>query len=403
MNRTEDLLRAALSLTAEQIPAGSVPPLQLPAGAERPGGAHRAGVLRSHRKWLAAVAAAAAVALVVTVAAALAGGPQRVRQVGPLATMPTYYVAIQSLPGCSLCVITGGQPYYASVPDRAVIRSTVTGKTIAIVGVPKPYGSFTAVASAGDNRSFVLSAQDVERFGARPPTAFYLLRLNPAAGPDQRARLRALPVPPLRAGEQLQTMALSPDGSKLAIVYQHLPGAGPGELVVYDLASGAHRTWTMPATARLNNRLTWSADNRTLALLLVQPVRRYQLALLDTSRPSDRLRTDAAIWTLPRLTPGTVLAQVVLTADFRHVVEVQVVLPSQSVPPVTKLTVVTLATGAVTSLSRNAVGAGVVWTDQSGQDVVIRTGTDYAPAYALVTRGQKMSIVMPAGTLSVAW
>ena len=355
MNRTEDRLRAALGMTAEQIPAGSVPPLPVPADTERLGGAHSAGMGRSHRKWLAAVAAAAAVALVVTVAAALAGRPQPVGQVSPLATMPAYYVAIQPLPGCSLCVITGGQPYYSSVPDRAVIRSTVTGKTLAIVGVPKPYGSFTAVAAAGDDRTFVLTAQAVERFGTRPPTAFYLLQLNPVAGQGQRARLRALPVPPLPAGEQLQSIALSPDGSKLAIVHQHLPGAGPGELDVYDLTSGTHRTWALPAMVRLNNDLTWSADNRTLALLLVQPPRRYQLALLDTSRPGDRFGADAAILTIPRPMPGIVLAEIVLTADFRHVVEIQIVLPSQSVPPATLLTVVTLATGALTSLSQHAV------------------------------------------------
>jgi hypothetical protein len=55
-------------------------------------------------------------------------------------------------------------------------------------------------------------------------------------------------------GGLIYDMALSPDGSKLA-----MPGAGGIEVVT--LATGAVRTWTVPGAATLFN-VTWSGDGR---------------------------------------------------------------------------------------------------------------------------------------------
>jgi hypothetical protein len=235
MIATEERLRAATRAAAATVPPGSAPPLRLPdEPVRRPGRAHGN---QHRRRWLRAMtplAAAAAVAGVVIASLLLTsptppGGPA-----GPasgtsaLRSVPPYYVAIAGLP---------------DTPQHAVVRASATGTVLATVKPPRPYGSFTFVSGAADDRTFVLAAQRWWRVtsgiqGAvaqqrdnTTPVVFFRLRFDPRARTAQLTRLSRVAGP---QAEQLAGIGVSPDGSRLAIA-QHT-----AEIRVVTLAAGCH-------------------------------------------------------------------------------------------------------------------------------------------------------------------
>lgn len=259
MNTLEDKLRAALEETAREIGSHGVPALRLRHGRRR----LRLRAPVSRHRWLTPMGAAASVAAVVAATLALAGsfgGQQPGRgaarpQAGPFSGLPPCYVAL-----------TGPRPDSIAVQRQAaVVRATVTGQVLATVTAPKPYSTFVSAAGAGNGRVFVLAAARLKTsrlpgggIGVRAsPVRLFLLRI----GADGRPALTALPVPAQPAGD----MALSPDGSKLAL-------SDDKTIHVFDLATGAERTWTWPGRGRITNNaggngevLSWTADGRTLA------------------------------------------------------------------------------------------------------------------------------------------
>jgi hypothetical protein len=284
MNMSEDKLRTVLEETARDIPPHEVPPLRLADG-RRPS---RIRVSR-HRwqGWLTPLAAAAAVAVIVA-SLAFAGAFSNShhgghaaahRHGGPFAGLPPYYVQL-----------TGPHPRsIAPQLHSAVIRATATGKVVATVTAPKPYDDFALAAGAGDGRTFVLAAgkQKVTRRDGgtdvqTSPVRLFRLRIGAGGHPT----LSPLAIPPQPGGD----LALSPDGSKLAI------GDENTTIRVFDLATGAERTWTWPGHGRITNNaggngevLSWTADDRTLAFQ--QWVgSSIDVRLLDTTTPGGDLR-----------------------------------------------------------------------------------------------------------------
>lgn len=89
---------------------------------------------------------------------------------------------------------------------------------------PPPYATFVEVSAAADDRTFVLAAQKLAyctagRVPPVPATKFFLLRLDPGHGrPGAGATLTTLPIPAIPAGTAVSDFALSPDGSRLAMV-----------------------------------------------------------------------------------------------------------------------------------------------------------------------------------------
>jgi hypothetical protein len=73
--------------------------------------------------------------------------------------------------------------------------------------------------------------------------AFYLLWLT-ASGTEESLTLLAVPASP--SGTVVSGLALSPDGSKLAVAVDSdsRPQAGLMEIMTYTLATGAFYSWT---------------------------------------------------------------------------------------------------------------------------------------------------------------
>lgn len=199
-----------------------------------------------------------------------------------MGSVPEYYVALE-LTGSGECCGPGG--WYAP-RTQAVVRVTATGAALATISPPRPYGTFTVVSAAADNRTFVLAAQLLARLPLRcpPATRFFRLRIDPASvTAGEPARLEPLPIAEQPAGTEVSGLALSPDASRLAVTAG--PMLGPA-LHLFALATGAGRAWREtgvgpglgPGAAR--GSLSWAADGRTLALLADPGVQ-----LLDTPRP----------------------------------------------------------------------------------------------------------------------
>ncbi|HEY3907697.1 MAG TPA: hypothetical protein VGM14_27595 [Streptosporangiaceae bacterium] len=180
----------------------------------------------------------------------------------------------------------GMPPYYviADFYSPAVeVRSTLTGQILSQVELPAGTDPMMSLISGTGGGRFVL-ALDVNQ-----KAAFYLLKVSDHGS---SAQLTSLPVPAL-PGKVVAAIALSPDGSKLAISLQFNDG-NRGSVEVVTLATGAVRTWT---TTRRGSpgQLSWTDHGRELGFFWTgearSPDRRPAggLWLLDTRSPGSDL------------------------------------------------------------------------------------------------------------------
>jgi hypothetical protein len=281
VNTLEDRVRAATQAIAGTVAPGSAPPLRLPAGPARRGAAGR---VRRWAHWLAPAAAALAVAAVVLGSLALQRG-----QAGPPAApgplpggLPRYYAAL---------VQESSGPWWAEV------RATVTGKVLATVRPPLPFTRFSEVAAAPDVHTFVLAGIGPQ--GQPSVTQLYALRLNPATG---QVRLSRLPIPLIPERWRVNALAVSPDGTRLAVALEP-PGAQRPRLQLYSMTSGALlREWRVntgrPSAAPVIGFMSWAADGRTLEYSY--PLRGNGAALLDVTRPGTNLLGNSTIVQFPK-------------------------------------------------------------------------------------------------------
>ena len=296
MNVSADQVRAATRAAAAVITEDTVPPLRLHEAA-RGRGPER----RPRPAWVAPLAAAAAVVIVVVGSVAAGSWLARSghgRSSGPSALK-------QGVPAGSY---TGVPAYYVAVENRslAAVRATATGATLARISTRTP---FAGVTGAADDRTFVLDAQrqvmgPTVRWPGQP--RFYLLRLNASGAKESLTRLA---MPALPKGTAVTGLALSPDGSKLAVAVDSGTNGQPGlqEIGVYTLATGAFRTWFTNGLADSEDpggftgsgvdgseSISWAADSRTLAFdwgnrSLVG------VRLLDTTASGDNLIADSRL------------------------------------------------------------------------------------------------------------
>ena len=335
MTELEDRLRVDMRAESEQIEPGSIPALRLPPRVRTSGSPGRGG----SRHWPASMTALAAAAAVIAVAAgsfliahAVAGSaPHRPATGGlPASGIPPYYA--YAVPGNTYHRTVHGTQYSDSVNARyARIRATADGKVIATVSPPAPYNAFESFAGAADARTFVFAAQwyihgktggdpSLYKRDQKTPLKFLILRITP----DGHTHLSPLSLPAKLTEAQAPTLALSPDGAKLAVAYG---GSGkPAVVQVITLATGQMRQWTSPppaATPVLGGPGGWAADGQTLAFgqMFIQhngTIRSAptQMRLLSTAAPGSSLASASKLVTLhgagsfpwPFLTPdGTKL------------------------------------------------------------------------------------------------
>ena len=249
MTRILDRLTDAMSAAASTVRDEELRPLVVPERRWR------------QLAWAAPVAAAAAVVLVIGLAVSasngLLGTPRSAR---PGAAAPHRFYLATDLASW-----------------KTVVRSTRTGKVVAVVPVPslEAGGSVSPALAAAGNETFYLAAF---RRGV-PGEQIYRFRLTAAGHVTGFTRV---PGGSLRPGWAADALAASPDGSLVAAgAYYYrdhrLNGQTYGpqrsdQLVVIHTATGAQRTWRGGSPARGYKyfrvaSLSWAGDARELAVL----------------------------------------------------------------------------------------------------------------------------------------
>ena len=269
----EDLQReltAAFHQHADPIARTAIGPAALLGRAT--GHRRRRGVVRAGA--VMAAATAVAVSLVVTAVRPSPGPGMEASPAGLLlaakvATAPPASAAAQGMP-----------PFYVVADHNqlaAYVRDSATGRLRSTVRLPAGTDpKLTQVTAAGDDRTFVLALFSLAR-----GTRFYELRIT-ASG--QSAGLRPLAIPPLSTREAADAVALTPDGTRLAVAIQS--GGRDGRVEVITLATGAVRTWTTTrGRGGLPENLSWDAAGRRLAFFWSGATSAAGLWLLDTSAP----------------------------------------------------------------------------------------------------------------------
>jgi hypothetical protein len=296
MNVSPDQVRAATRTAAAVITADKMPPLRLD---ESPGS--RKPERRIRPAWIAPLAAAAAV--VVIVVGSVAAGSSLARSAN---TGSSHHGALA--PSASAGSFAGVPAYYVALgnPLLAVVRATATGATRARITTRSP---FVGVTGAADDRTFVLDAQrqvigPTVTWPGQPQ--FSLLRLTASGAEQSYSKLTLAPLP---KGSAVTGLALTPDGSKLAVEVDTGSWAKPGleEIRVYTLATGAFRTWLTYGSADSEDpngftgsgtdgseSISWSADAKTLAFDWKNQSY-IGVRLLDTSASGDNLIADSRL------------------------------------------------------------------------------------------------------------
>jgi hypothetical protein len=139
------------------------------------------------------------------------------------------------------------------------VHLTLSGAAVATIRPSLAGGTVVAVTAAGDDRAFVLAEQGQDR----KAVTFYQVRLGSSGRPSAPARLPMS----VADGKAMTGLALSPDGTKLAIAVA--PGGGVQQVRLYPIHGGAGRTWSATGGTIGEHFATWSlswpASQRTLA------------------------------------------------------------------------------------------------------------------------------------------
>lgn len=426
MNTLEDRLTAALRETGEEITAGSVPPLVLDAPRRRP----RVPGTASRRRWttrLTPLAAAAAVAAVVAASLAVsatfhgrlrAGGPAAGSSrgappggPGALRKVPPYYVSLT--PGNNTYILGG---------RRAEVRATATGTVLATIRPPRPFGAFTWVSGASDDRTFVLAAQRYWPIapgskGARAQerdnttsTRFFEVRFSPSTG---TARLSDLASAGKVETGRLFGVALSPDGTRLALDLHR-------SIEVITLATGAKRVWRWPGGGWVGNFkpsgqvLSWTADGRMLAFQ--QWGGKFDntphVRVLDTMAPGSSLLASKLVVTFSGALTLDVTGNTLITPDGSTIAASTMTLARKSsYPTALQVTEFSVRTGKVVrSLDRFRFGGeepnqNVLWTSASGTTLIVYDprGKAHAAVSGVLSGNRFTPLPRVPPTNQIAW
>jgi hypothetical protein len=325
----DDRLRA----TTEAVTAAMRPvrPLDLPPAADHtqvPAKRRRARQPRHWQGWLIPLAAAMAVIAVAATLVAVrslpgaGSGSRSTPAAAPTSTgslssgVPRYFVEINNTVGTSIPGVAKGD---------AFVADTSTGKPVAVFKPPSG-GGFDEVAGSSDGTTFVLEASS--RSG-QPEGIWYVLRLTPgAAHPVQLTR-----IPIAGISDAMQELAVSPDGSTLAVLFQFQPtmdaavhGMVPtraATLRTYSLVTGrVLRTWTAPVSDSsfyAFEDLSWLDDGHTLAFAYPADNKVRAVRTLNITSPGNNLVTDSrTVFSVP--TGHTCDGSLLMTADGKAVI-----------------------------------------------------------------------------------
>jgi len=296
--------------------------------------------------WLAPAVAAAAVAALVTGVVythQIAGHRQPIAGVstavspfnsgtGPIAGLPRYYLTL-------------AKPWSGPPLAMVVVHSSATGAALATRQIRVAKNGQASVTGAADGRTFLIAD------GAKS----YLLRIAADGHSVQVSDA------PLKAGPSDVTgMALSPDGSKVAIAQEQGTHA---EVQVTSLATAATVTWTSPANGIVPS-LSWSAGGHQIGFLwesgLHSPPRQQQdgYRVLPADDPGgDLLAATAVAPASPN--PGRDFPPAYLTPDGRSFITSRnQVVPGDPATVITKIISLSAQTGRVQQVLYTASAHG---------------------------------------------
>lgn len=283
MTRTEERLRDALSASAARVRDDRLRPLPaLETEPPRPGP-------RRHIGWLVPAAAAMSVLLIVALAVTLTGHRH------------------DKTPSAGYPALPAGFPkYFAQLADPhkldVVIRSTSTGAEVTTAMTPDVPGwrlTPQSVAAAPDGRTFYVAYQatDLEKQQAVSQTWIYQLAFTHGGSASSLAWIKGDPFPGNGLLANGGSMAVSPDGTRLAFTgaTHQLDGQGwPDEIFVVDLRTGASSVWQLglsrPGETSTIPGLSWTRDGRSLIFRAVwcRPVPNSDVCLDDPGQPGYR-------------------------------------------------------------------------------------------------------------------
>jgi hypothetical protein len=182
----------------------------------------------------------------------------------------------------------------------ATVHNSQTGRVLSYIRVPGPFLGLPSISTDGSDRAFVIT-QPRQGPDHGKVTALYRLRVSADGRSEKLARL---PVNlPAASNEVIDSTAVSPDGSQLAVGLQSYKGTpsglnSRGEIVVYSLTGGPTRTWTAPGDVpALPFSLDWISKSQ-IAFVWQDQLKgsatyfftgRSQVRVLDTSAPGHAL------------------------------------------------------------------------------------------------------------------
>jgi hypothetical protein len=305
LSQLEEDIRDSLRSEADRL--REVRPLHLPSLAAPHGlpRAPRASGARWQRPWQAPVMAAA---VIVLVAAALVTA--KVLRNGSVVPPASPGPAAASSPVSSAADVT--PRYYVRFGwvtkpgNLAILVGDVqTGKTLGSYNLPKGATFTWAASGAADDRTFVVSsnASPSVQLPITGPARFYLVKIFPGTADPVRVTRLAIQATPLPSvATQVTSVALSADGSELAVVFN----AGQAKLVglgVYSVATGRlQRSWSAAGSgaARGDSLVTdvsWVGDG-TVAFASIQTLNvRQEVRTLDVNSAGPDLLADShVVW-----------------------------------------------------------------------------------------------------------
>jgi hypothetical protein len=390
MSRLEDEIRDTLRSEAARL--GEVRPLQLPpaAAADELRAVPRASWARWLRTWQGP---AVAVAVVVLVAATLVTLKSLRNEPAPV---PSPVASLGSIAGPASA--TGAIPrYYVSMgwarsPGSwaIIVGDEQAGKTIDTFPLAKGGSLFSAAASsAADDRTFVVSADPSQNLAGSP--TWYLVRISP--GSADPVRITTLPIE-FPAGEGVRGIALSGDGTELAVVARaSFTEGAPLTLQVYSVATGRRQhSWSTGLRESAGNQdpvsdLSWVGDSTVGFAVTATPEVREQVRTLDVSNAGTNLMADSRlVWSqyVPAAPHGTRAALHACDTPFLTGNGQAVVCGNFTKSPSDRLSVVWLAYPLATPTRPRLIGSvqeppdvsnfngpiSVEWTNPSGTAVI---------------------------------
>jgi hypothetical protein len=326
MSSLEDEIRDTLH--AEAASLREVRPLHLSAAValREPQAVPGTDRARRLRAWLVPAVAAAAVVLVAVALVTLrslgngntASPEVSSSSVGPARAAdapPRYYVMLS----------TAGRGAKSSW--AIIVGDEQTRKTIGTYLLPPgQVMTNSAVSGAADDRTFVVSAATygakpgtqtgAQRAPAQEPATWYLVRIFP--GSAEPVRVTQLHMPSLPANAEVREIALSGDGTELAVLSTEtgasVAASAPSTLQVYSFPTGRlQHSWPAGINTTEANRtpvsdLSWVGDAVVGFAVTYTPEVREEVRTLDVSASGGTLLADSrVVWSqdvpAPPLTP----------------------------------------------------------------------------------------------------